>query len=135
MEQDSLFRYVVRGLFGVVPARHDKRLWLGRLRDAGVFLIDVAEEPSGASALGRHVQNCVDRCRGLAPEAILLIKVTVYDAMFGSLRNAGLPVIDRRVPFPGAASKRASRRPSPKHSALPVSSIQFSGARDAPSRR
>jgi hypothetical protein len=106
-EQDSLFRYVVRGLFEVVPARHDKRRWLGRLRDACVFLIDVSEEPSGASALGRHVSGCVDRCRELAPEAIVLIKANVYDAMFGSLRNAGLPVIDRRVPFPGSGQQKS----------------------------
>lgn len=88
-EQDSLFRCVVHGLFGIVPARHEKREWLRRLRDAGVFLTDVSEDPRGASALANHVQECVERCRALAPEGIVLIKATVYDAMFGKLRRTG----------------------------------------------
>lgn len=104
-EQDSLFRYVIRGLFGEVPARQDKRRWLARLRDAGVALVDVSEDPRGASDLVSHVPGCVERCRALAPEAIVLIKATVYDAMFGPLRNARLPAIDRRIPFPGSGQQ------------------------------
>jgi hypothetical protein len=104
-EQDSLFRYVVHGLFGIVPARYEKREWLRRLRDAGVVLTDASEDPRGASSLATHVQECVQRCRALAPERIVLIKATVYDAMFGALRRAGLPVVDRRIPFPGSGQQ------------------------------
>lgn len=104
-EHDSLFRYVIRGLFGEAPDRSSKPAWLERLREAGVFLIDVAEEPSGAAALGNHVGGLVARCRALSPEHIVLIKATVYDAAFEALREAGLPVVDRRIPFPGSGQQ------------------------------
>lgn len=42
-EKDDLFRYVVQGLFGTMPDREHKRAWLGRLRDAGVFLVDLVD--------------------------------------------------------------------------------------------
>lgn len=78
---------------------------MARLRDCGVLLIDVSVDPRGASALLSHVLGCVERCRVLAPEAIVLIKATVHDAMFVPLRNASLPVIDRRIPFPGSGKQ------------------------------
>lgn len=104
-DQDSLFRYVVRVLLGAVPNRHDKPIWLSRLRDAGVFLIDLSEDPYGTSVLKTHVADCVLRCRELMPTKIVLIKVTVYDTMFAPLKAAGLPVIDCRIPFPGSGQQ------------------------------
>lgn len=44
-EKDNLFRYVIKGLSGSMPERAEKRTWLARLREDGVFLIDLMEGP------------------------------------------------------------------------------------------
>lgn len=104
-EHDSLFRYVVHGLFGEFSDRGAKEGWLERLQQAGVFLVDVAEEPAGADVLASHVSGLVERCRLLRPVHVILIKATVYDAAFLPLRRAGLPVVDKRIPFPGCGQQ------------------------------
>jgi hypothetical protein len=101
-DHDDLFRYVVRGCFGVLPDRPEKTYWLERLRNEGIFLIDLQLDPVDGSSLSEHVPNLVSRCRALSPERIILIKVTVYDAAFKKLKAAGLPVVDERIPFPGS---------------------------------
>ena len=103
---DSLFRYVVKGLYGVTPDRTNKTEMLGRLASDGVFLIDLSEEPEGVSNLAGAVPGLIERCRALEPGAIILIKTKVYDAAFRHLRAAGLPVVDRRIPFPGSGQQQ-----------------------------
>ena len=44
-EQDPLFRYVVRGILSEEPTRENKAELLARLRDQGVFLIDLRTDP------------------------------------------------------------------------------------------
>jgi hypothetical protein len=105
-EHDSLFRYVVRVLFGVDPDRANKEKLLLKLRDEGVFLIDLAIDPLDDGDLASHVLALVERCKAIAPEKIVLIKATVYDAAFAALRAAGLPVVDERIPFPGSGRQR-----------------------------
>lgn len=100
-EKDDLFRYVAQGLFGQMPARSEKPAYLERVRDAGVFMIDLVERPYDGSDLAGHVPGLVERCRRLDPEQIVLIKVDVYDAAFAPLRRAGLPVVNERIYFPG----------------------------------
>ena len=104
--QDSLFRYVVRTLLDIEPSRDAKAAMLMRLRDLGVFLIDLKPEPSDPRPLHDHVPDLVVRIGDLAPEAVILIKATVYDAAFSLLNQEGLPVIDERVPFPGSGQQR-----------------------------
>jgi hypothetical protein len=104
-EKDDLFRYVVKGLFGRFPERADKAAWLGRLRDAGVFLIDLLERPYDGSDLALHVPSLVERVRQLGPEHVVLIKADVFDAAHGALRRAGVPVVDVRIPFPGSGQQ------------------------------
>jgi hypothetical protein len=36
----------------------------------------------------------------------VLINTDVYDAVHGSLRTAGLPAVDERIPFPGSGQQR-----------------------------
>ncbi len=48
----------------------------------------------------------IERIEPLSPGAIILIKATVDDAAFESLRNAGLPFIDERVPCPGSGQQK-----------------------------
>lgn len=71
-----------------------------------MFLIDLSEEPEGAADLRPHVPGLVERCRALQPEAVILIKAKVYDAAFRQVQAAGLPVVDRRIPFPGSGQQR-----------------------------
>lgn len=96
---------MVHGLFGEFPDRGAKEGWLERLQQAGVFLVDVAEEPAGADALASHVSGLVERCHLLRPVHVILIKATVYDAAFLPLRRAGVPVVDKRIPFPGSGQQ------------------------------
>jgi hypothetical protein len=97
---DDLFRYVVKGIFGVMPTRESKAALLKRLREGGVFVIDLKVDPVDGSPLSAYAPDLVSRCAELAPRAIILIKVTVYDNAYKALKQAGLPVIDERIPFP-----------------------------------
>jgi hypothetical protein len=105
-EHDSLFRYVVRGLLGANPTRSNKAGLLERLKTQGVFLVDIKAEPMDGSPLSHYVAGLVTRIRELAPQRVILIKTSVYDASFRALRDEGLPVIDERIPFPGSGQQR-----------------------------
>jgi hypothetical protein len=99
---DSLFRYVARTILGIEPTRTNKEELLGNLRDSGVFLIDVCLDPIGdKSELLACVPDLVRRAAAQSPDYVILIKATVYDAAFQPLTDAGLPVVDERIPFPG----------------------------------
>ena len=52
----------------------------------------------------------VERCKELAPAKIVLIKATVYDAAYGLLSQAGLPVVEQRIAFPGSGRQADFRR-------------------------
>ena len=79
---------------------------LRRLVSDGVYLIDLSEDPEGVNDLARAVPGLIERCRSLHPQAVILIKTKVYDAAFRHLRGAGLPVLDRRIPFPGSGQQQ-----------------------------
>lgn len=99
---DSLFRCVVRSVLSREPTR-DKAQFLEQFRAAGIFLIDVCEDPlNDESDLRRYVPDLIRRVCELAPAHIILIKATVYDAAYWPLKQAGLPVVDVRIPFPGS---------------------------------
>ena len=105
-EQDALFRYVCKLLLGFIPSREQKPEALSRLRERGVFLIDLREDPLDEDGLASGVPSLVERARALRPRKIILIKATVYDAAFAALQKAGLPVVAERVPFPGSGQQR-----------------------------
>ncbi|MDQ2980824.1 MAG: hypothetical protein M3R26_00670 [Actinomycetota bacterium] len=105
-EHDSLFRYVCRVLLGREPSHDEKHELLEELRGRGVFLIDLKETPVDGTSLALCIPGLVERCSELAPRRIVLIKATVYDAAFGPLKAAGLPVCDERIPFPGSGRQR-----------------------------
>ena len=102
---DSLFLYVIKGLYGVTPSRFDKPEWLERLATDGVFLIDLCEKPEGLANTSAEVPGLVERCKALRPESIIIIKTKVYDVAYRALRAGGLPVVDRRIPFPGSGQQ------------------------------
>lgn len=105
-EQDALFRYVVRGILHTEPTRDAKPTLLSELQDRGVYLIDLKPEPTSAASLVDEVPGLIRRVERLQPRAIILIKATVYDVAFAALCEAGLPVVDERVPFPGSGQQR-----------------------------
>jgi hypothetical protein len=107
---DWLFRGVSEVLLGRVPDRNSKATALAQLRDQGLFLIDLKPTPVDDTDLTRYVPELVARCKALAPERIILIKATVYDAAYRPLRVAGLPVIDKRVFFPSTGRQEDFRR-------------------------
>ncbi len=103
---DSLFRYVARLVLNAEPTRFNKAKLLGRLRDAGVFLIDLCLDPvASRRELRGAVPDLVRRAAELNPDHIILIKATVYDTALEPLRRAGLPVVDVLVPFPGSGQQ------------------------------
>ena len=108
-QHDGLFRYVCLGVLGETPDRNEKPPYLTRLRDAGVFLIDVALDPqcrANARQLMPFIPALIQRCLDLRPKQVVLIKASVYDAAHEPLRAAGLPVLDARIPFPGSGQQR-----------------------------
>jgi hypothetical protein len=105
-EKDDLFRYVVAGLFGVKPERADKRTWLGRLSESGVYLIDLIEHPCDRSELVDHIPGLIERAKALRPDHVVLIKTDVFDSAFSGLVDAGLPVVRARLPFPTSGRQR-----------------------------
>jgi hypothetical protein len=106
---DWLFRYVWEGLKKGKPDRARKAEHLGTLRDEGIYLIDLHEEsisqPTPAQ-LQPKVAGLLDRCRALGPRHVVLIKSIVHDVAYEPLRQAGLPVIDERIPFPASGQQR-----------------------------
>jgi hypothetical protein len=105
-EQDSLFRYVCRGVLRKEPNRQLKGTLREDLRNRGVYLIDLKEEPVDGTPLDRFVPGLVERCGNLNPQKIILIKAAVFDAAYAALLAAGRPVSSVRVPFPGSGRQR-----------------------------
>lgn len=102
--QDSLFRYVHKGLTGQMPSRDGKEAGLAELQSLGVGLVDVSAQPlvrAGVS-LSPFLPDLVERVRALAPPLVVLIKATVHDAVLAPLRAAGVNVAPARIPFPGS---------------------------------
>jgi hypothetical protein len=98
---DGLFWDVVKATTGeLMSDRHEKPQYLAELMALGVFLIDLKEDPADSRPMEACISDLIARCRELHPERIIIIKPEVFDAAFIALRNAGLPVINRRIPFP-----------------------------------
>ena len=108
--QDSLFRYVTRAILKAEPTRANKAELLGRLRDRGIFLIDLWRDPVDARSEAPDVAGLLRRVRQLAPERIIVIKTGVFDIVRGPLLEAGMPLVDERVPFPGSGQQRKFER-------------------------
>jgi hypothetical protein len=104
--QGSLFRYVSRLILGVEPTRSAKGELLRQLRDRGVFLIDLSRDPRQGPASADQVPALLQRIRRLKPERIIVIKTSAFDLVRTPMLDAGLPLVDERVPFPGSGQQR-----------------------------
>ncbi len=89
--------------------RSRKHSWLTRFKNDGYRLIDAVKDPMPRVSesekrllIGSQLDDLVKEVRSISPRQIVLIKVTVYEALFESLREMELPVVDARLPFPGS---------------------------------
>ncbi len=106
---DWLFRYVWEGLMGEKPARAEKARHLAALREVGVFMIDLHEENVSQPTMAELkpcVPGLVERCLAIKPRRVALIKSIVHDAAYEALREAGVAVIDERIPFPASGQQK-----------------------------
>jgi len=108
--RDNLFRGVVEALFGESPGRagDPKAPWLARLKDMGVYLIDLVPFPvdklvarERARARRDHVTACVEQARSLQAGGIVVCHSPSFGVLAEPLRRAALPLLhEERIPFP-----------------------------------
>jgi hypothetical protein len=106
---DNLFRGVIEALYDAkVTTGEDRTLWLERLRDDGVYLIDLVPFPvnrlsSGdrRRALSDNVDARVAEAASLEPEGIIICHGPTFKVLRGPLHKVGLSVLhDVPIPFP-----------------------------------
>jgi hypothetical protein len=107
---DELFLGVCEVLFEAPPGA-EKTPYLKELKRRGVFVIEMrpdgAETEVGARDAGPWLMI---RCQDLRPQVLVVIGSEPYGEVAEPLRKAGLPLIDKRVPFPSAGNEVAFRR-------------------------
>lgn len=108
-KHDSLFLSIAKELLKTDPQRSAKRQLLRELQKRGVFLVDLKPDPTDPRPLPTHVPQLIRTCKRLQPQKIILIKVDVYDAAYADLAQAGLPVVNERIPFPGSGRQTEFR--------------------------
>jgi len=103
---DSLFRHVALAVLGEKPTR-DKAPYLDALRDAGWFLIHMSTDPfRDRDVLPPLIPGLLARCEELRPRRIILIGAALFDLVYRPMKEAGLPVENARIPFPGSGQQR-----------------------------
>ena len=103
---DSLFRHVAEAVLGEKPTR-DKAPYLDELRERGWFLVHMSEEPfRDREVLPPLLPDLLARCEELAPRRIVVVGARLFDLVRQPLRDAGLPVVDVRLPYPGSGQQR-----------------------------
>jgi len=108
-KKDWVYAYTWQAIAGEKPAKGDKPANLKRLRDSGVFLVDLHEEEVSkpkVKDLEPFVPELVTRIKKLNPDRVALVKASVHDAAFGALADADLPVINERIPFPASGQQK-----------------------------
>jgi predicted XRE-type DNA-binding protein len=84
-----------------------KAQWLKRFKDDGFQLIDAVKEPITGSSRQKVAQirnnapSLISEIKRISPEAIVLIKNTVFDGLYGELSKAGFKILNTGpIPFP-----------------------------------
>jgi hypothetical protein len=117
--QDSLWVNLMRTLYPAefgktADERPRKAQWLKRFADDGYFLIDAGKRPIAQitpsfqreALIAADAHSRIEEIRVLAPEAIVLIKKTVFEGLAESFKQAGLPVLNKSpIPFPGSGQQ------------------------------
>lgn len=103
---DSLFRHVVQAVLGEKPTR-DKAPYLDELRERGWFLLHMSEEPfQDRDVLPPLLPDLLVRCEELQPRRIVVVGARLFDLVRRPMREAGLPLVDVRLPYPGSGQQR-----------------------------
>jgi len=103
---DSLFRHVVQAVLGDRPTR-EKVPYLEELRERGWFLVHMSEEPfRDRGVLPPLLPDLLARCELLSPRRIVVVGTRLFDLVHRPMRDAGLPVVDVRLPYPGSGQQR-----------------------------
>ena len=108
---DHLWIALVQAVYGdcfkeIRDERRHKNEWLTKFKNDGYRLIDALKNPilgkpsksSIRKLIQSHSSELIEEIEDISPDHILLIKVTVYDALFESLREAKLSVVNQK-PF------------------------------------
>lgn len=117
---DGLFREVVKALYAPESLKSGpeaKRPWLQRLKDDGVFLVDLPpipvnyQDPEERDAMLRsNLVATVDLARSLQPQGIVLVKQNVFELLAEALKAAGLHVLHQTaLPFPASGWQKVFR--------------------------
>lgn len=98
---------------GTKTERKRKPYWLAKFQKSGFRLVDAVKEPLSGSPRSRVVQIkasapiLISEIQAIAPDHLVLIKKTVYDALFQQLRDAGFLVINQTaLPFPASGQQK-----------------------------
>ena len=89
--------------------RKRKHDWLERFQADGYQLLDAVKEPGKTTraVIRGNTARVIEEIHEIGPRRVVLIKATVYDALFGSFLDAGVPVVDQAsLPFPGSGRQR-----------------------------
>jgi hypothetical protein len=114
--RDNLYRGVVEAFYGSSPGRAGdaKAPWLNRLKQDGVFLIDLVPYPVNdlssnkaeagrlrASARREHVDARMQTAQELRPHGIIVCHGPSFEVLAPPMRAAGLPLLHQEpIPFP-----------------------------------
>lgn len=109
--RDNLYRGVIEALYGERPgsAGDPKEPWLTRLRDDGVYLIDLVpfpvDKPQTKAHRRRahrdHAEDCVAMAATLDPRGVIVCHTATFEATAPLFHAAGLPLLhEEPLPFP-----------------------------------
>jgi hypothetical protein len=104
-EHDHLFRNVLPHFLDEKPVKSGKDTQLRKLRELGVYLVDLKPDPCEPGEPADYADDFGARVEALAPENVILIKVNVWEAVAVKLEKAGIKVIDERLPFPSSGQQ------------------------------
>jgi hypothetical protein len=109
--RDNLFRGVVEAFYEPIPrgsTGQPKRPWLERLREDGVYLIDLVPFPvdklpsaQRRLALRDHVSALVAQAQVLDPDGVIICHSPMFEAAAPALMSAGVRLLHAEpIPFP-----------------------------------
>ena len=95
-------------------------LLAAKISEKGYRLIDAVNAPVDGSPAARvkkiktYSHELISEVKKIKPRCIVLIKATVYDALFDEFKIAGLPVVNSRLPFPSSGRQKEFHRKFPQ---------------------
>ena len=107
----GLMRAIYLDEFGETSIERQKKpMWLTRFKHDGYRLIDAIKVPICRSIISskreklirNRTSEIVKEVKTISPSQIVLIKATVYDALYIPLKEQSFPVVNARLYFPSS---------------------------------